>query len=616
MDIAAIDHWANNLASPLHRASALGKGLAAACLIAAVAVAWSPFLLLSIYLILLAGVLVTRLPVRALVGLAAYPTVFAALFALSRWDGTWTTPAVILLKALTAAQAMVLLIATTPYPDVLAPLGRLLPRLVADGLFVTYRSLFLLLEELDHVLTALRFRGGLRRRQPIASGSNVARSLGMLLVRAIDLAERLYDVLRVRGYRGRLVVSGRWHAVSRHDSLPVAFGVGILGISLTALALPQVWVASSGYVLLASFGVALATLQRSRTSRAVAAMAPPSAAGLPLGQPLSPSDGSAIDASLPTPRDAFASRDVENPVSPKGTSALNPAEVARVSCVRHVYPDGTEVSLCGLDFVAHRGEGIVILGPNGAGKSTLLHHLLGLLRPDEGVVTVLGHDPAREFELIQPRIGVLVQNVEEQLLGPTVADDVAFGARNAGFSPAEVEARVQRVTRRLGIEHLAGKVVHYLSGGEKRKVALAGALVTDPEILILDEPFEGLDPRSGGELVRLLRNLRQETGLTLILTTHDVDLVPKLADVVYVLADGGRIIARGTPDEVFRRREILEVSSIEAPALTVLFHRLREAGLDLGSPTDLDDATRRLIAAVERGPEARAAVASQGQRTT
>jgi cobalt/nickel transport system ATP-binding protein len=260
------------------------------------------------------------------------------------------------------------------------------------------------------------------------------------------------------------------------------------------------------------------------------------------------------------------------------------------------------VALCGLDFVAHQGEGIVILGPNGAGKSTLLFHLLGLLRPDEGAVSVLGRDPAREFDAIQPHLGVLVQNVDEQLLGPTVGDDVGFSARNAGYDPAEAEIRAERAMRRLGIYHLASRVVHYLSGGEKRKVALAGALVTDPQILILDEPFEGLDPRSRGDLVSLLRELREENGLTLILTTHDVDLVPKLADTVYVLAEGGQIIARGTPEEVFRRREILRVSNIEAPALTLLFHRLHEAGLDLGSPTDMDDAVRRLsaIAAGER----------------
>lgn len=588
MDIAVIDNWANNYSSPLHRASALGKGVAVGLVIGAVVVAWNPFQLLGIYLILLAGVAFSRLPFRGLVSLAAYPVLFAVLFAVSRWDGTWTTPAVILLKSLTAAQAMVLLIATTPYPDVFTAIGKILPRLLADALFVTYHSLFLLIEQLGHMLTSIRLRGGLRRDQPVASISNVARSLGMLLIRAIDLAERLYQVLLIRGYRGRIVTSARWRAVCRDDVVPVALGGALLACSLIGVAWPSLWGALSGYFLVLS-GVPLVGVLAVRWTGSGRAETAPSYVLRPL---------------------AYATTQSEPSTHHSHDAKCAPNEVARVSCVRHVYPDGTEVSLCGLDFVAHAGEGIVILGPNGAGKSTLLYHLLGLLRPDEGVVSVLGHDPAREFAKIQPRIGVLSQNVDEQLLGPTVADDVAFGARNAGLGPAEVDAAVAVVMDRMGITHLAGKVVHYLSGGEKRKVALAGALVTNPAILILDEPFEGLDPKSRNELVELLGQLRAERGVTIILTTHDVDLVPKLADTVYILAEGGHIIARGTPEEIFHRSEILAVSNIEAPALTLLFHRLRDAGLDLGSPTGLEDAVAILVGAIGGG---RAAAASRGE---
>ena len=575
MDIASIDNWANNYTSPLHRASALSKGIAVALVITAVVVAWSPFLLLGIYLVLLAGVGVSRLPFRSLATLAAYPVVFAVLFALSRWDGTWATPAVILLKSLTAAQVMVLLISTTPYPDVFAVVGRVLPRLVADGLFLTYHSLFLLLEELGHMLTALRLRGGLRADRPVATARNVARSLGMLLIRAIDLAERLYQILTIRGYRGRITTSPRWRSVGRADALPLAAGVVLIAVSAVGLAYPALWAALSGYFLVLSAMPLLGYLALSRGG---------------YGQP------QRLLVSRPTPPPLLAP--AEPPALHKHDADCGPNQVARVSCVRHVYPDGTEVSLCGLDFVAHAGEGIVILGPNGAGKSTLLHHLLGLLRPNEGTVSVLGHDPAREFAAIQPRIGVLAQNVDEQLLGPTVADDVAFGARNAGWPTGDIAVAAQQIMARLGIEHLSGKVVHYLSGGEKRKVALAGALVTNPEILILDEPFEGLDPRSRSELVDLLCQLRKERGVTLILTTHDVDVVPRLADTVYILAEGGHIIARGSPEEVFHRAEILAVSNIEAPALTVLFNRLRDAGLDLGSPSDLEDAVAILVDAI------------------
>jgi cobalt/nickel transport system ATP-binding protein len=441
----------------------------------------------------------------------------------------------------------------------------------------------------------------------------------MLLVRAIDLSERLYEVLRVRGYRGRIAADGRRQGLCREDALPVGVGIVALSVALLAVALPRVFLAASGYILVAALALLAVALWQfvargRQTVPATAAVSP----GLPvafagrspeaLGASARVGSTEAPGVGLRTVRmDDLPHLHVGVDGQDGRATGIERREVARVSCVRHVYPDGTEVSLCGLDFVAHQGEGIVILGPNGAGKSTLLFHLLGLLRPDEGLVVVLGHDPAREFAAIQPRLGVLVQNVEEQLLGPTVADDVAFGARNAGMSAEEVQQRAQRVMRRLGIEHLSGKVVHYLSGGEKRKVALAGALVTDPEILILDEPFEGLDPKSRNELVTLLSDLKREKGLALIVTTHDVDLVPTLADTVYVLAEGGHIIARGTPDEVFRKKEILEVSNIEAPALTLLFHRLRESGLDLGSPIDLEDAARRLLAVIggeDEGSEA------------
>jgi len=241
---------------------------------------------------------------------------------------------------------------------------------------------------------------------------------------------------------------------------------------------------------------------------------------------------------------------------------------------------------------------VVLLGPNGAGKSTLLNRLRGLLRPTEGEVVVLGHDPAREFAAIQPRLGVLLQNVDEQLLGPTVADDVAFGALNAGYGEEESRAMARRAMDRLGVLPLADKVPHYLSGGEKRKVALAGALVTDPELLVLDEPFEGLDPRSRAELVALLEELHLERDLTIIVTTHHVDLLPVLADTVYLLADGGHIIASGTPDEIFSRPDLLQESSIEPPALTLLFQRLLDAGVDLGSPVNVDDAAQRLLSLV------------------
>lgn len=256
-------------------------------------------------------------------------------------------------------------------------------------------------------------------------------------------------------------------------------------------------------------------------------------------------------------------------------------EVARVSCVRHRYEDGTEVALCGLDVVASRGERVAVLGPNGSGKTTLLYHLLGLLRSEEGTVRVMGADPARDWRSIRRRVGVVLQNVDEQILAPSVFDDVAFSARQYGLPETEIVERVTRVLRRLDIEHLAARVPHNLSGGEKRKVAMAGALVMEPELLVLDEPFEGLDPASRAELIAIIAEHAQAGG-TVIMSTHDIDTVPEFADYCYVLARGGEVVLKGTPAEVFARADVLARGNIRPPLLAEMFARLRE--LDDSAP--------------------------------
>ena len=269
--------------------------------------------------------------------------------------------------------------------------------------------------------------------------------------------------------------------------------------------------------------------------------------------------------------------------------------VVRVSCVRHTYPDRTQVHLCGLDFVVEQGQRVVILGPNGCGKTTLLFHILGLLEPQEGEVAVFEVNPARHFNRIRERIGVLFQNVEEQIIAPTVWDDVSFSPRSYGYAEAEVERLVTRALERVGIAHLKHKVCHHLSGGEKRKVALAGALVLGPELLVLDEPFEGLDPASRSDLRDLLNRLHSEQGVTMVMATHDVNVVPVMADRVYVLLRGGEIVAQGTPHDVFQDPGLLRRSNIEPPVLSELFQRLRELGAPLGIPLSVSEAVRLLV---------------------
>jgi len=259
-------------------------------------------------------------------------------------------------------------------------------------------------------------------------------------------------------------------------------------------------------------------------------------------------------------------------------------EVVRVSCVRHSYEDGTSVYLCGIDFVAPRGTRTVLLGPNGSGKTTLIYHVLGLLRAQEGTVRVFGVDPAADWPAVRQRVGVVLQNVDEQLLMPTVADDVAFSPRQYGLPEAEVSARVKTALDLLGIAHLAARVPHDLSGGEKRKVALAGALVMEPELLVLDEPFEGLDPAARSGLVELIERLSHDRGVTVVMSTHDIDSVAELADYVYALRPGGEIALRGTPEEVFAHPDTVAASNIKPPILAELFAKLRERDASAPAP--------------------------------
>jgi cobalt/nickel transport system ATP-binding protein len=273
----------------------------------------------------------------------------------------------------------------------------------------------------------------------------------------------------------------------------------------------------------------------------------------------------------------------------------NKAEpVVRVSCLKHVYPDTTEIHMCGLDFVVNRGERVVILGGNGSGKTTLLYHILGLLSPDEGKVTVFGINPADKYSAVRERIGVLLQNVDDQILSPTVWDDVSFSPRNFGYGKEETGRMVEGILSELGIGHLRDKICHYLSGGEKRKVALAGALVLRPELLILDEPFEGLDNRSRAELVTLLNKFNGQ-GMTIMMSTHDLNLVAAFADRVYVLAQGQGVITAGTPSDIFLQADALRESNIDPPLLTELFLRLRERGVAVGVPIHLDQAVNDLV---------------------
>lgn len=274
--------------------------------------------------------------------------------------------------------------------------------------------------------------------------------------------------------------------------------------------------------------------------------------------------------------------------------------VVAINCMRHIYPDRTEVSLCGVELVVEAGEIAAILAANGAGKTTLLQHVTGMLRPVEGSVRVFGLDPYRDFEKVRTRLGVVMQNPAEQIIGPTVGEDVAFGLGHLGLSREEQEKRVQGTLEQLGIGHLRGKVPHYLSGGEVKKVALAGALVIEPELLVLDEPFAELDVSAVAELVALLRRQSREKGTSIIFTSHQLEPVALLADTVYVL-NGGQVAAKGRPLEVFQQGEALERSRLRAPDLFRLVDMLGQGGLEVRPDFDPEIVAAQIIAAFAGG---------------
>jgi cobalt/nickel transport system ATP-binding protein len=252
------------------------------------------------------------------------------------------------------------------------------------------------------------------------------------------------------------------------------------------------------------------------------------------------------------------------------------------------------VQICGLEFVVNQGERVAILGANGCGKTTLLKHLVGILVPKDGTVKVFGMDPGKAYSKIRQRIGVVMQDVDEQILGPTVHDDILFAPLNYGMARFEAERLAQEAIERLSIESIQGKIVHYLSGGEKKKVALAGAMVLKPDLLILDEPFTGLDPVSRRDLVRVLNELNRERKVTIIMTLHEVDLVPEVADVLYLMHGHGDLSERGTPEEIFGRFKDLEQYNLEEPTLTRLFKGLKKEGLDFGDPLRVDEGIRAI----------------------
>ena len=244
-------------------------------------------------------------------------------------------------------------------------------------------------------------------------------------------------------------------------------------------------------------------------------------------------------------------------VSP--TTTMTALEISDLS---FAYPDGRQ-ALRGVSFCLQPGEKVAILGPNGAGKSTLLLHLNGLLHGN-GDISVMGHrvveNDKKTLGLVRAMVGLVFQDPDDQLFSPTVYEDVAFGPLYMGLAQDEIDSRVQHALSQVGLDDYGDRMPFHLSGGEKKRAAIATVLSMQPQVLVLDEPSAGLDPRARRGLISLLDRLDQ----TILITTHDMHMVKEIFSRSIIM-DGGVVVADAPTSEILSDQTLLEAHGLELP---------------------------------------------------
>ncbi len=278
------------------------------------------------------------------------------------------------------------------------------------------------------------------------------------------------------------------------------------------------------------------------------------------------------------------------------------ATIIEVKDLCHTYSVGTPFqhdAIKHLNFTLEKGELLGIIGHTGSGKSTLIQHLNGLLRPTQGDILFSGESIWKDKQTTRAarfRVGLVFQYPEYQLFEDTVYKDIAFGPKNMGLKPEEVRARVLRAADFAGVDRiLLEKSPFDLSGGQKRRVAIAGVIAMEPEVVIFDEPTAGLDPAGCESLLQNIRNYQTSTGATVIMVSHSMDDVARLADRLLVM-NRGELEMLGTPAEIFAQAPRLREIGLSVPQVTSLFLRLKELGLEVDPATyTFEDALRQLL---------------------
>ena len=276
------------------------------------------------------------------------------------------------------------------------------------------------------------------------------------------------------------------------------------------------------------------------------------------------------------------------------------APILQVKNLNHIYSIGTPFehqALKDVSFQVERGEFIGVIGHTGSGKSTLMQQLNGLLKPTSGQVLLDGKDIWSDKKLTRQarfRVGLVFQYPEYQLFEETVYKDIAFGPKNMGLSKEEIDRRVREAADFVGITEEQLNVSPFdLSGGQKRRVAIAGVIAMEPEVLILDEPTAGLDPEGRAEILGNIDRYRKEMNATIMMVSHSMEDVARMTDRLLVLC-GSRIAMDGAPSEVFTRAEELVEMGLNIPQVTQVFLDLKKMGVDVQNVYTIDQAVEAL----------------------